>query len=533
MPAHAGGVTAPARPPTLLRRVLVVALAVQAAILLNQFTVFFAEMFRFPSTLGQPLTGALGTSLALLLWILVSARLWSGPGLEHFAASALAHVATLGLCHYAVGLVAGRLFPPVTAVFLSVSLTAGAGAALRRRGRAPRRNPESPPTAWDTGSAVVLATLLIPTVFAYIHYDTKTIWACRAFALRAAPSLAAFATCDCPAYPPVWSLLLWLGIEDPVFQGRLLAWLLLPLFALFFRARLARADAPMAPPALLFTLVTVQVWQGAAMYYANVPLMIFLVTGSLLVLGVPREPGGSGISAGELLAGSVCLCAAVLVRPDGLYYLAVVAASAAWMRIRRRMASPLWPFLLAGAAAASWAFRPGLPGSFFTRSTGEWRTAGVTTVRAMASVFGTFLNGWQGQWLSHKGFGVVFYLLAFLAIWRWRGGDAGGRSEETRFLGLVSLGFLLAVMVCYAAMPFFGDIRTACPPGETRYLACYLSFVRVGLGRMTVHLYPMLVLWGVMAVRDAGRSAVANRALEREAPANMACLRGGSTRRGK
>lgn len=491
-----------------VRRVLLAALVAQAGILAYQETVFFGEMFRFPSTLGQPVTAALAGSVALIFWLIVSARLWSGPGLERFAASALAHAAALVLFHYAIGLVTGRLFRPATAVFLALGLTAGAGVALLRRGHVqPARDPEPRPAAWDAASALVLATLFVPAVFPYIHYDTKLIWACRAFALEKAPLLASLAGCLCPTYPPAWSILLWLGIDEPIFQGRLLVWLLLPLFALLFRARLARAEASLAAPALLFTLVTVHVWQGAATYYANVPLMVFLVAGSLLVLGLPRRRESGGASSGELLAGALCLGAAVLIRPDGVYYLGVVAVAAAWLRMTRRFSFPMWPFLGAALAAASWAFRPAPlreTASFFTHASALWRTTGATAGEAVRRILLVFLNGWQGQWLSHKGFGVVFYLFAGLALWLWR--RKPGAVEDTRFFGLVSVGSLLAVMACYAAIPFFGDPRVACQPGETDYLACYLSFIRVGLGRMTVHLYPILVLWGVSAVRDGERS---------------------------
>ena len=516
---------------TSLRRTLLAALIAQAAILACYYWAFFTEMFQYPPTLGQPLTPALGASLILLAALAVSARLWSGPGAERFAIASLAHVAALALFHCAIGLVTGRLVRPATAAFLAASLAAGAVIALRRRGRpqAPP-NPEPPPCAWDAASAFVLATLMIPTVFPYIHYDTKYIWACRAFALDQTPSLGALARCVHsyaptvgPAYPPVWSILLWLGIEDPVFQGRLLAWILLPLFALFFRARMARIDPSLAPPALLFLLVTVHVWNGAATYYADVPLMIFLVTGSLLVLGLPRrgaettrscDPsenalgcmgrGAETTRSCDRVAGTLCLCAAVLTRPDGIHYLAVVAVAAAWFGLRRKAPFPAGPFLAATAAAASWMLLR--PASLHVAAQSPapnelWRSAGATAGQAAWNLLLVFLYGSQGQWLSHRGYGVLFYLLAGLAVWRWRRAAPSG--YDTRFFGLVSLGFLAAVLLCFAAMPFLNDMHVpgACRPG-TNYLVSYMYCIRTGLGRMTVHLYPFLILWGVSAVQD-------------------------------
>ena len=532
--------------------VLACLLLAQMICLAYHWQAFFLEMFRGPSTISQPLTQALAAAIAVLIGLAVSARLWSGPGTERFAISALAHVAALALFHYFIGLAAGRLIGLATPVFLAISLPTGVAAWRDRRAHpSPPPPPEPPFCAWDAAGALILAALLITLFFPYIHYDTKFIWACRAFALDQTPSFAALAGCAQPyaqkagpSYPPVWSILLWLGVRDPIFQGRLLAWTLLPLFALFFRARLARVDARLAPAALLFLLATGWVWDGAATYYADVPLMIFLVTGSLLALGLPcrpsgerppavrksvrpapawrkeiRPPGTCGTSdnagaelpipqapAMEKLAGVLCLGAAVLMRPDGLYTLAVVAAAAAWSRLRRKASFPAWPFLAALAVALSWLlWRPGSldVAPQYLSPNGLWRGTGATSGKALWNLLRVFLSAGQGQWLSHWGVGAIFYLLAALAIWsRWRAAPA---QEDTRFFGLVSLLFIFALAFCFAALPFVGDPTVSCAPG-TDYLVTYEQFIRTGLGRMTVHLYPFFVLWGVAAVRDAAEA---------------------------
>ena len=449
-------------------------LLAQMLFLAHHWHAFFLEMFRTPSTIGQPLTLALAGSIAILVGLAVSARLWSGPGMERFAFSALAHVAALALLHYFIGIATGRLLELATPFFLVISIATGAAAWRQRRTHPSKPSPLNPPfSAWDAASIFILATLLVPLFFMYIHYDTKYVWACRAFALGNTPSFSALAGCAQaysqkagPTYPPIWSILLWLGIRDPIFQGRLLAWTLLPLFALFFRARLARMNASLAPPALLFLLATGWVWNGAATYYADVPLMIFIVTGSLLALGLPRRQYEEGPPTIEKISGALCLSAGVLMRPDGLYTMAVIGAATAWARSRRTTSFQAWPFLAALAVALSWTlWRPAVlnVASLYFSPNGLWHSAGPTSGYALWNLMRVFMYRWQGQWFSHWGVGVAFYLLAGLALWRRH--SPAPAQKDSSFFGLVSLLFILAMVFCFAALPFVGDPTVSCLPG--------------------------------------------------------------------
>ena len=198
-------------------------LLAQMLFLAHHWHAFFLEMFRTPSTIGQPLTLALAGSIAILVGLAVSARLWSGPGMERFAFSALAHVAALALLHYFIGIATGRLLELATPFFLVISIATGAAAWRQRRTHPSKPSPLNPPfSAWDAASIFILATLLVPLFFMYIHYDTKYVWACRAFALGNTPSFSALAGCAQaysqkagPTYPPIWSILLWLSMLWP------------------------------------------------------------------------------------------------------------------------------------------------------------------------------------------------------------------------------------------------------------------------------------------------------------------------------
>lgn len=493
------------------RRLFLLLVSAQAALGLYQHSVFFEEMYQTQSRLGFLGAQGAGSSLWVIIAVILLSAAWSGRrgGSGGFAAFGLAHLAALGLAHYGMGMISGRLRPGVTGALL-FSSCAGALAWRMSRRFAPAASSANPALfspglgRWDTVSALFLLTLLIPTVFDYIHFDARDIWACRAFALEKAGSLGGVSDCRLPNYPPLFSILLWTGIGDPLFQGRLTAWLAMVLFALFLRDRLGRISPQATPSALLFFVSTVHVWQGAATYYANVPLMIFLVAGSLLALDLPRRHGKARPE--EIVSGTLCLSAATLIRQDSLYYLAVVAAVVVFFRLSGRLKLALAPLLIAAGIGLTWSLRPRAwkdPFDFFATPSGDWRTVSDTVMGSALRVASTFLNGWQGQWLSHKGFGSAFYLLAGIALWRLKKRPVPSASidiSETAFFGFVSLAALVAVMACYLVIPFTGDLVRGLRPYQCDFLSCYLHLIRVGLGRMTVHLYPYFVLYGLSAL---------------------------------
>ncbi len=432
------------------------------------------------------------------------------------AAVGVGFVAVLGLFQYALLISTGRLSRDLNGHMALFFLGAGVGAATVRlasrhgKGKTQARPSLPVPAAsapawiWDALAGFFVLTLLIPTVFPYVHFDAKVTWACRAYAMGQTESISAVAACKLPNYPPLFSILLWIGIDDPVFEGRLLVFLLHAFFAVLMRERLIALAGRDAGPALVFLLSTVHVWQGSATYYANVPLMIFLTAGALLTMDVAWLPK-RGFA--ERLSGAACLAAAVLTRQDGIVYLGVLVIALLLSRLR----VPWVSLAIAVAATASWSFRPAAlmePNNFFTAATGAWRSASSSTAIAIVKTLGVFLDGLQGQWLSHKGFGLAFYVAVGIAALAWpRRRDQTANDPESqaaRFFGLVTLGSLGAVVLCYVLVPFTGDPVSAAQPFEGTYLESYLHFIRVGLGRMTVHLYPFAILWGAATLACSG-----------------------------
>lgn len=502
-----------------LRTVLLVFLSAQVLILVAEHASFFSELFRFPSRLAGGLPAGAGSSLPLLLATLAAASLWAGRpwSWERFAAAGLATFAASGLAIYAAALASGRLFAwlPWAAVAVSAALAA---AGFRSRPAAPEIR--VPLSRFDALSLLFLSTLIVPAVFPYIAYDASLIWAWRAYAMRDQGFAYAVTRVLRPDYPPVDSILLWLGVGDPLFEGRLLPAVLLVLFAMFFRARLARIAPALAPAGLLFLVATVHVWRGLATYYADVPLMIFLVAGSLLVLGLPRAGDGTA-PAFDRAAGALCLAAAALVRPDGGVCLGVVACSALW-RERELARRAFLPAAVACVAWVSWALRPAMlrpAASGFLFSGSQWREAGATAADAVRIVSDTFFFSLQGQWLSHKGLGAAVYLVAVIAAQRVLTRTSHNESpeeSETRFFGAVTFLSLGAVAFIYAVLPFSSDIRAAVAPNVyPTWEASFRNFANVGIGRMTVHLLPFFVLYAARTFADESRRRSARSTLLR------------------
>ncbi len=510
----------------MTRRLLTFLVAAHVILGLYRVVVFDLDLTRNSSRLGEAGLEHAGTSAVWLVLLLVASVLWASldredpsPASSRFAAWGLAHLSLLGLVPYIEGLAGVGLFRPAGQGVIVLSTIVATSALLfrmRKQGGGEASSP-APGSAkagvslWDAATVLVLAGLLVPTVFPYVHFDARQIWACRAFAFGDTGGLVGVGRCLHPGYPPVFSLLLWSGLDDSLFEGRLAAWLVIALFLVFLRGRLVGLFGRNAAPATAFVAATGHVAIGAGMFYANGSLMALLCTGLFLTLDLPvEEPRTNDGRWLRLVAGPLCLAAAVLVRPDALVYVAVVGAAAVWERSRGGLRLPLWPFAVPLVAGLSWLLRPAAlrfgPSPFIT-PTGEWRTVGRTAAGAVASIVRVFLGSWQGQWFGHWGLGAAVPLLAGIIVWStFRARNAGGRRARvsgTHFYLLVSVLSLAAVFGIYLLVPFVGDPVAAVQPfEETEFLACYRNFIRVGMGRMTIHLLPFWVLFAASALRD-------------------------------
>ena len=73
----------------------------------------------------------------------------------------------------------------------------------------------------------------------------------------------------------------------------------------------------------------------------------------------------------------------------------------------------------------------------------------------------------------------------------------------------MTLGSLSAVVIVYAVLPFTVDVVAAVElPGEPGFLPALRNFVRVGMGRMTIHLLPLYVAFALAALPSLGPASV-------------------------
>lgn len=489
-------------------RLLVLAVLLQAGLGAHRAWIVVSEL----PGLAAPLLSRAGEAgafssvpfAAAVLAVAAAAARKAGPGtVRRLRAAGLAGLLVLagaGVALTLAGIATTRLVP--LAAWAAVAL----GLALALLG--PRREPTpdaSRLSAWDGATILLLLGLLAPSVFPYVHFDAKAIWGCRALAVAASGSLGSLGDCSHGGYPPLLSLLLALGGNDPVLEGRLVAWLLAVFATLFLRGAFARLSPRHAAAATLFVVSTGWVWVSAAMYYANVPLMAFLAAGAVRILGeVPRTEGAGTAGLLPRLGGALLLAAAVLVRPDGWIYAGAVAAAALLLALRGKARPDFVPFAGAALGWLSWVLRPdGLRfTNTFTDHASTWRTAGETGLEAVRRIVAVSLHVLQGLWLAHWGLGLAIWVLLFAAVVVLRRDRAA--STATVAWGVTAFAGLGTVLALYAVLPFTVDVVAGVGLDPPRgFLESWENFARVGIGRMVVHLLPAGAFFVLAAVEDA------------------------------
>jgi len=451
----------------------------------------------------RPLSWSSGLAADLLLcaglalvawWWLPAGRSWRAAA---WALRLLVLAWTLALGHFAWALVTGALAPWISGPVLA--LAAVAGFWIRRAPAVPP--PESSGTASGSRSpalwiAAAFFLAQVPhLVFPYHFTDAHDIWACRAFAFAQRGALTGVFDCLDPARPPLQSVLLWLGIGDPTFQGRLLPLLLFGAFVLVFH-HLARRVAPrLAPWAVVWLLATDHVFKGQVSAYAGVPLM--LAVG--VAIAVATDDGTLLNYRGLALAmGAVAGAAVALIRRDGLPEF--VVAIAALMRVagpQGRRDLRLW-VPLAGAAVGvlSWMLRPAVlhsPALFAPSLATPW------TVASAAQAMGRLAYGAQGQIFSHYGYGAFAWSWLIVVIWAWRSRAAGGSDGAlARRFGLAGIAGWGTTLALYAGLTFVGQPQMSS-----------LFVIRTGFGRHLVHFFPFCLLHATATAERLLRRAAA------------------------
>src|SRR5438046_2055846 len=219
---------------------------------------------------------ALSVVLAALAWWWLPARGGGGRSLSAWGVRFVLLAWTLALAHYGFALLAGKftsLLTPIVLVSLAVL-----GVWVRRSPAAPAPAAASPtPDTWHPVlwlAAAFWLYQLAHLAFPYHFTDAHDIWACRALKFAEHGALTGVFDCLDPARPPLYSVMLWLGVGDPTFQGRLLPTLLVGAFGVVFYHLVRRVAPRLAPWGVLWLFVTDHVMKGAVSFYAGVPVVV-------------------------------------------------------------------------------------------------------------------------------------------------------------------------------------------------------------------------------------------------------------------
>jgi hypothetical protein len=405
----------------------------------------------------------------------------------------LLFVSLLALINYAVAYGTHHFYPQLNWAYLGILFIAG----FANRSSSKRRFSEVSGTLRRGFAkrfngylliALAMGVLLLPfLVMPYHFYDAAHAYAPKAFAISTAGSTDAYRLDDGSSYPPLYPIMLSLSMGDRLFQGRLLPFCMFLAFLAIFVAVLPRGRFVSRSFALAYFMATMQIWLGVANYYANVPSMVLLAAAGFLLIGTRKQTTGRTT---ETAIAAVLLCAATLMRPDGLIpVLSIIAGvyliDRKWIFSRSALLG-----LLSIAATLSWELRPpafrGMPGYLQTPP------AGMDAQYGCGLHFHTivnFVNAAQGLYLSHYGFGAFFYGLAIVLVAAFR--IKLLRAEDALHYGLISsicFGTMVAEYLLLGLFLFMG--------------MDYTLQVRVSFGRSTLHFYPFLLLF-VIAILNA------------------------------
>lgn len=434
---------------------------------------------------AQPIGWSLALAGEMLLNLLLALCAWwwlpvrsrtAGPWAVRFLLLSWVVV----LAHYGWALLSGTgaMDHRLTWIVLAACFLIGTWA--RRGGGAesqPATGPVAHPAIWI--ALWFYAAQGVHLVFPYQWTDARTMWACRAFKFVTRGGLNGVRDCLDPARPPLHSILLWLGIDDPTFQGRLLPFLMIGAFGLVLYHVLRRIAPRLAPWGVLWFFATDTLFRDAVTSYAGAPEMLAIGVAIVLATDDGTLAGSQWLSlAGGLVAGM----AVALIKRDGLPEF--VVALAVLGVVTRDVRNPrLWA-PLAGAAAGfvSWTLRPRV---LHVAAVFAPTLAGAVPGESPARVLGRLLFGVQGQVFSHYGWGAFAWAWVIVTVWaalRTKRRDPG-IPAPARWYGWIGLAGWLTTLGMYAALSFLGQ-----PQMSTLFV------IRTGFGRHLLHFFPFALL---------------------------------------
>ncbi len=465
----------------------------------------YASALRLPSSAELPgffvviLFNALILGLALGLSPVKPSRVGAITSLSY---GFLFHTGLMGLMHY-VCVFSTRHFYPwlswlyvvsgyVIALLFARGEFVGNFNILTKRAKNAMASVAGKKNGVPASALCLFLLAMIPFLFLpYHHCDTKEFYAKRAFLIQETGDYRSFGIEPASEYPPLYSIVLWMGMGDTVFQGRIIPFVWLLCFMVIFYNRLRSRGIPNAKWILAFFAMTGSVWTGMISYYADVPLMIFLCSAFFLL--EDQVFGGREFlpDTRAVWACAVLLSSCVLLRPDGVIALLTVLVCTMLFWKRGAMRDVFSASAVPLVFQLSWSLRPqafrGIPHYFHEAS--EAALLGWGAGLHWKTVW-NFLYAAQGLILSHYGFGVFFYFLFAACLFALRRKNI---EERLKYYVCMSIAGFLVVCASYLVLGLFLN-----PTHD------YKLFIRVSMGRSLLHFYPIMLLFVAGVLAKAG-----------------------------
>ncbi len=485
-----------------LRKWMNVFLGVQLAVLIFKIAEFYRlklSIFHTIAWAGLVETSTYSAVLFNALFALLS--FWASPFLrkrnysfmEAGCYGYLLFTSFLALLNYGVMYATKHFFPPINNAFLFALFIAGFAnysmikmrlAAIRHRTNGEGR-PGSGLYFWVV--LIIGLTMLPFLILPYSCYDALYVYSLKAFAIKVSGGASAVCLGDGSFYPPLYPIILSLGMGDHLFEGRLMPFFMFLAFMVVFWHTLPRKGFIDRKFAVALFLSTPIIWLGVVSYLANITFMTLLGAAGFLLIK-SRFSIGNKLTIPETVIATILLGAAALVREDGIIVIFALLLGISLLDNKVNFFRYVSAAMIVLALSLTWEFRP----VWLRSAAGYFQKQDAVLAARMGYGFHfktvlRFLYAAQGLYLSHYGFAVFFYgiITAFIAgIW-----------NKIAFINSVRLyGLITAISLCAVAMEYLClGLFFYC--GMDYYVQVQLSFAR-----STMHFFPFMMLFLVTFV---------------------------------